>query len=533
MNSIRLVRLAFALSAGSFVGLGVHAYLQAIAHGPAASYAHDLRRLTVLDARLNEELLKCRSGLLGHYDTLAASEAGLDRLLENLRRSPRFFDAQTAQEFQRRLTLLRRSFELKKARLDRFKSENAVLRNSRSFAPIAAERLLSRADAPYVLVGAVGKLLGAMLTAAIHPEPEVSQQGQALLAALRAERGEVADRTLGKELDVLIRHTEIVVLRQPVVNAVVLEALALPFGRDASALGDDYNSAYRDALAAESGREKLLFALAIAMVASGLTDVLLRVRRGALALQRATGELTLANQALAKEREKERELGEMKTRFVAMTSHELRSPLSTVLSSSELLADYGQRWDEPRRQEHLRRIRTAAGDMRLLLDQILLIGRAEAGTLRPTPAPLNLEEHAQELLAKLEGETGRRVQLELTGDPNVVLDERLLRHLLWNLLENAVKYSSDESPVTLRIEVEERALRLLVRDEGIGIAEEDLPLLFTSFHRGKNVGQRVGSGLGLAVVKRVVDAQAGEISVVSLLGRGTEVRVTLPLEGRT
>jgi signal transduction histidine kinase len=324
-----------------------------------------------------------------------------------------------------------------------------------------------------------------------------------------------------------------VAARQPVVDALVLEALALPFGRDAAALGDTYTRAYRDALAAETQREKLLFALAIAMVVFGLTDVLLRVRRGALALEQATLELRLANQALAVEREKERELGDMKTRFAAMTSHELRSPLSSVLSSSELLSDYGERWDGERRREHLRRIRDAARDMSQLLDQLLLIGRAEAGTLRPTPAPLNLDEHSQDLLEKVTGESGRRIERTLSGDPNVVLDERLLRHLLWNLLENAVKYSPPESQVSLRIEVEDQSLRLVVSDAGIGIAPEDVPFLFTSFYRGKNVGQRVGSGLGLSVVKRVVDAQAGEIRVQSELGRGTEVHVLLPLEARS
>jgi signal transduction histidine kinase len=527
------LRIAFALSTLAFVSLGLYAYRASIAHGQAASYAHDLRQLTVVDARLNEELLKCRSGLLGHYDTLAASVTELEGLLLRLRQTPRFFDARTASDFHQRLESLARLFAKKNAPLERFKSNNAVLRNSRSFAPVAAERLLSRPGAPAALAEQVGRLLAAILTAATQPDPAVSKSAEAVLAALRVARESVTDRALADELDVLIRHTSVVVARQPVVDSLVLEALSLPFGREASLLGDAYTRAYRDALAAEADREKLLFALAIAMVACGLTDVLLRVRRSALALTRATGELTSANLALAKEREKERELGEMKTRFVAMTSHELRSPLSTVLSSSELLSDYGQRWESERRQQHLARIRDAARDMSQLLDQILLIGTAEAGTLRPTPGPLNLDEHSQDLLEKLANETGRRVVRTLSGDPNVVLDERLLRHLLWNLLDNAAKYSPPEAQVSLGIEVEEHTLRLVVRDAGIGIAAEDLPLLFTSFHRGKNVGQRVGSGLGLSVVKRVVDAQAGAIRVESKLGQGTEFHVELPLEARS
>lgn len=527
------LRIAFGLSTLAFLSLALYAYRESIAHDQAAAYAHDLRQLTVVDARLNEELLKSRAGLIGHYDTLTASVAELGSLLQKLQRTPDFFDAGTTASFRHSLALLARTFGEKNAPLERFKSNNAVLRNSRSFAPVAAERLLAHSSAHPALAEQVGKLLAAMLTAATHPEAHVPNSGEAVLSALRAARADVADRALADDLDVLIRHTSVVIARQPVVDALVLQALSLPFGRDASALGDTYTRVYRHALAAEARRENLLFALAIALVASGLTDMLLRVRRGARALERATGELTLANRALAKEREKERELGEMKTRFVAMTSHELRSPLSTVLSSSELLSDYGQRWDSERRQQHLTRIRNAARDMSHLLAQILLIGTAEAGTLRPTPAPLNLDEHSQDLLEKLADETGRRIARTLKGDPNVLLDERLLRHLLWNLLENAVKYSPADSQVSLSIEIEEQELRLSVRDAGIGIAEEDVPLLFTSFYRGKNVGQRVGSGLGLAVVKRVVDAQAGEIRVQSKLGQGTEFHVTLPLEARS
>jgi len=533
VNFPALLRVGFILSALGCVGVGGLAYRKAIAHARAANYGHDLRQLNVVDARMNEELLKCRSGLLGHYDTLSASALEQRQLLQKLRETPSFLDAPRAFDIQQRLQALARLFALKDTRLEHFKSNNAVLRNSRSFAPIAAERLLTHVEKQGVLAQLVSRVLSTLLTAATAPDPGVSKAGEAALDALRDARDNAESRALADEIDVLIRHTAVVIARQPVVDTLVLEALSQPFGRDAALLGELYSQAYRDALAAEAQREKVLFALAIAMVACGLSDILLRVRKGAQALERATAELTRANQALAKEREKEHELGEMKTRFVAMTSHEFRSPLSTVMSSSELLSTYGERWDGERRQEHLGRIRDAAHNMSQLLDEILLIGTAEAGTLRPTPAPLNLDEHSHDLVATLASETGRQVSRTLSGDPNVVLDERLLRHLLQNLLDNAVKYSPPESSVTLQIDIASREVRFIVRDSGIGIAAEDLPLLFTSFHRGKNVGQRRGSGLGLAVVKRVVDAQAGEIHVESQLGQGTEFRVTLPLEARS
>ncbi|HET9933663.1 MAG TPA: DAHL domain-containing protein, partial [Polyangiaceae bacterium] len=472
MNAAALVRVVFALSALGLALVGIQRYRLSIDHARVAAYGYDLRQLSVFDARLNEELLSSRSGLVSHYDGLSRSAADVKNSLKRLSSPPTFVQGAEAAELRARLRELSRLFERKQVPLEGFKSHNAVLRNSRAFLPVAGRRLLARAEQNGVLARRVGEVLAWFWgnDGALRGD---SSELDATLDALRRIGADARDPALSDEIEVLLRHTLVVRARQAIVDELVREALALPFGRSASRLEGVYAKAYRGALVAEERREQLLFALAMVVVASGLSDMLLRVRKSARALELATAELTSVNQALAVEREKERELGDMKSRFVSMTSHEFRSPLSAVLSSGELLSRYGDRWPSEKREEHLSRIRSSARQMSQLLDEILLIGTAEAGTLRPTPAHLNLDELSQDLVQTLEQGLEKPVVISrtLNGDPNVFLDEKLLRHLLWNLLENAVKYSSEGSEVKLAIVVDPASVRFSVRDTGIGIPE--------------------------------------------------------------
>jgi signal transduction histidine kinase len=196
-----------------------------------------------------------------------------------------------------------------------------------------------------------------------------------------------------------------------------------------------------------------------------------------------------------------------------------------------MLEAYAARWDEARRSLHFQRIRAAALRMTEMLDEVLLIGRAEAGVLLPVPEELNLTEFCASLLQGLERSPGARERVRITcaGADWVRLDQRLLSHVLGNLLDNALKYSPPESPVLLDLSVTESKLTCTLEDRGIGIPEQDLPQLFVSFQRASNVGTVQGSGLGLAVVKRAVEAQHGTVEVQSEVGRGTKFIVQLPL----
>ena len=232
--------------------------------------------------------------------------------------------------------------------------------------------------------------------------------------------------------------------------------------------------------------------------------------------------------------EQQKELNQLKSRFVSMTSHEFRTPLAAILSSSELLKYYGERLPAEEKAELVDGIGQSVRRMTRMLDDVLVIGRADADRLGFSPAPLELRGFCAKLVdeaaraARAEGRRGDRIVFRMDGGEVVaLLDEKLMRHILGNLLSNALKYSTDDRPVVLSVEADAASLRFSVADEGIGIPEEDLPRLFESFHRARNVGNISGTGLGLAIVKKAVDLHGGRIEVDSRPGVGSRFSVSL------
>lgn len=241
---------------------------------------------------------------------------------------------------------------------------------------------------------------------------------------------------------------------------------------------------------------------------------------------------------------KERELNDLKSRFVSMTSHEFRTPLTTIQSSAELLEYYYQSNDE-RHLRHLSRIQTAIAHMTQMLDDILIIGEAEAGKLDFKPTPLDLVEFCRYLVEELQLSIknqklivfnyedncirqSQNQEQQLAHAPLFLLDERLLRQILSNLLSNALKYSPIDSTVQFDLTCSNNTAIFNIEDHGIGIPQEDLSRLFEPFHRAANVGTIQGTGLGLAIVKQCVDLHRGEITVDSCAG-STTFTVKLPL----
>ncbi|MFN0315800.1 MAG: PAS domain S-box protein, partial [Burkholderiales bacterium] len=228
---------------------------------------------------------------------------------------------------------------------------------------------------------------------------------------------------------------------------------------------------------------------------------------------------------------REKEASELKSRFVSMTSHEFRTPLAAILSSIELIADYGERLPGEEKSELVGVIKSSVKRMSQMLEDILVIGRADAGRLEFNPEPVDLkslcERIAQE--ATKTTQTAHEVELQCTlKKKRYLLDERLVRHVLHNLLINAIKYSPHSGRVCLRVMAEEASMKFIVEDQGIGIPLEDQAGLFTSFYRGANVGSIAGTGLGLAIVKKAVDLHGGSICVESTVGKGSQFSVILP-----
>ncbi len=230
--------------------------------------------------------------------------------------------------------------------------------------------------------------------------------------------------------------------------------------------------------------------------------------------------------------QKERELSELKSRFVSMTSHEFRSPLTTIQSSAELLERYRHRFSEEKQLTHLHRIQTAVERMTQMLDDILVLGKAEAGKLEFNPAPVELEQLCRNLVEDLQLAAKNQNAIVFTCQYQYIpisLDEKLLRQILTNLLSNAIKYSPNGSSIRFDLKYLDSNAVFQIQDQGIGIPPEDQPRLFSSFHRAKNVGAIQGTGLGLAIVKQCVDLHGGEIIVESEVGKGTTFTVMLPL----
>lgn len=233
--------------------------------------------------------------------------------------------------------------------------------------------------------------------------------------------------------------------------------------------------------------------------------------------------------------EAERDLNQMKSQFVSMTSHEFRTPLTTILASAEALEHYGERWGPDKSRSYLQRIQNMVHHLTELLESVLILGQADAGRLKFQPAWLDLEQFCSGLVEEmsLNLRQDQAISFQTVDRPSVgyllELDEKLLRHILSNLLSNALKYSPEGGTVRLRLAYGAETVQLSVQDRGIGIPAADLDRLFESFHRAGNVGTIPGTGLGLTIVQRSVALHGGQIHVASIQGEGTTFTVTLPI----
>ena len=239
-----------------------------------------------------------------------------------------------------------------------------------------------------------------------------------------------------------------------------------------------------------------------------------------------------AEEELLKALEKERELNDLKTRFVSMASHEFRTPLTTIVSSTEILQRYNDRMAPDQKQKHFGKVQSASHHMTQLLDDVLLVGRSEAGHLQFDPAPLDLTQFVLEAIEQAQVTAPETLNFDTQFDGacgSLMLDEKLLRHMLTNLLSNAVKYSPEGGTIHFAMQCSEAQVMFRVQDEGIGIPEKDQARLFEPFHRADNVDTIQGTGLGLAITKHAVDRHGGMISFESTVGKGTVFTVVIPI----
>jgi PAS domain S-box-containing protein len=242
-------------------------------------------------------------------------------------------------------------------------------------------------------------------------------------------------------------------------------------------------------------------------------------------LEQRTEELALALAA-------EQELGELKSRFVSMASHEFRTPLTTVLNSATLIEKYPGGDQQPQRVKHLQRIRASVLHLNDILEEFLSVGRIEEGRIEARPVELQLPELLADTLLDVQSlrKPGQVIEQRVECAGPMWLDPSLLRKILVNLLSNALKYSGDGATVTVSARCRAGQLTLAVADQGMGISPEDQEHLFERFYRARNAANIPGTGLGLYIIAKYLELMNGRIELQSELGRGTTVTVTIPYE---
>jgi PAS domain S-box-containing protein len=244
------------------------------------------------------------------------------------------------------------------------------------------------------------------------------------------------------------------------------------------------------------------------------------------ALERLEGSQAELSEAL----DKERQLNEIKSRFVSMASHEFRTPLSTVLSSASLLSKYAGSEEQDKRLRHIDKIKGAVKHLNDLLEDFLSLGKLEEGKIGVSLQAFNLDEVLQDTVDEMKplAKAAQSIIYRQNPADTIVSDKKLVKYILINLLSNAIKFSDEDALIVVSKELKNGKASITVKDEGIGISPEDQEHLFSSFFRGRNALNIQGTGLGLHIVKRYVDLLQGSISVQSEIGKGTAITFTLP-----
>jgi signal transduction histidine kinase len=227
--------------------------------------------------------------------------------------------------------------------------------------------------------------------------------------------------------------------------------------------------------------------------------------------------------------EKAKELDLLKSRFISLVSHEFRTPLTTILSSIELLENYSEKLVREEKNQIYCSIKHAIDRMTMLLDNVSILGKVDSGKMTFSPEPVDLERFFLSLTDELKIDSSRIIFSSEGMCNNVSVDKGLLRNILLNILLNALRYSPGGTAVSCLLICNDREISFIVKDKGIGIPQEEKERVFEAFHRAKNVGNIPGTGLGFTIVRRCLELHRGNINILSSIGEGTTVTITVPL----
>lgn len=255
-----------------------------------------------------------------------------------------------------------------------------------------------------------------------------------------------------------------------------------------------------------------------------------QVKNRTLILEEAVDELQKTKEDLRQALEKEKDLNELKSRFVSMASHEFRTPLTTMLSSLSLVTKYGEQKDTENQLKHVGKIKTSINNLTDILNDFLSVSKLEEGKIENLPEGINLKNFINEIISDMLGmaQNNQQISLSYSGNEYVVLDKKLVKNILFNLISNALKFSPNGGTVEVIVKVQNSSLRISVKDNGIGIPKEDQEHLFERFFRGNNATHIQGTGLGLAIVARYAELMNASLDFESKENKGTTFTIIIP-----
>lgn len=268
----------------------------------------------------------------------------------------------------------------------------------------------------------------------------------------------------------------------------------------------------------------------LAQVVNRLLSVNKRLEQEIAERRKIEQQLNDKQEELHKSLEKERELGELKSRFVSMASHEFRTPLSTILSSAALMRRYTETEQQLNREKHILRIKSAVENLNGILNDFLSISKLDEGRIQSNLDEVDLEEFLPEIMEELELSLKNNQQIILSNKVKgtIFSDKQILKNIILNLMSNAIKYSEENTSIHLECRIEDDNLLIEVIDEGIGIPPEDQRHLFSRFFRASNAINIKGTGLGLTIVNTYLELLGGSINFDSQLGKGSTFTIYLP-----
>ena len=261
-------------------------------------------------------------------------------------------------------------------------------------------------------------------------------------------------------------------------------------------------------------------------------DLEQKVQERTLELAEMIRKLTESKKEVDMALEKERELNNLKSRFISTASHEFRTPLATIMSSVSLTGKYAESMDKNNMFKHIDRVKNSVNHLTDILNDFLSLDKLEEGAVMANPEYLDLNDLIATITEEIKpiAKAGQRISFaDLPGNDQIFIDKRILKNIMFNLISNAIKYSNENTNIDIKLSKDANTLTIEIKDQGIGIPLEDQAHIFERFYRANNSGNMQGTGLGLNIVKKYVEILKGDIQFKSVPEKGSKFTLKFPI----